>query len=1110
MDRSNTTDIIQSHSGSGDNVGTKYYQVFQTLTPQHLAKQVGMVFSSIREKDNAKAEIQIDIIQNSENLDDRARSILKILSIHLGLTNSSAAIEAYPSLLKFMATAASDIEIDICLAALLRLDLKNGKMADAIERYHSAGTTGEYSREVFYELIADSKTLQDEYDGKKLVMTEGEFNGIIRGAFRTEHSQLLALATDRLSETFPSYNSMVFSLIRDALNLNPELIESQSYYITRSAKEKIDSILCRTEELISESRGADARLFDIAVSLLQYIGWQHQEIMETCWTFVAELEKKHPEYASQLHITFDNNFTKATEILKKIGEARSDEHRRQEIARSIINNKMIDATSIPLLFEILNPSEMRQWIKEEGRFDIDNEPERLFAEALLYSYTVTNNEDRLAIEELRSRSSKLIELYASDLKKINQHLLLRFCENLDKLNLASICCAILKSLLPERDLWLWPGLIIYLKSLLASHQSLTLESVLSHLDPREWNPSVWQIKAMAQEQSGDISGALLSAEQMIKGSAVNLATTNYYAHLAKKNGATDVDISKIFESIPDRAFATFSPEALRAVILIANFQDFGRAEKILLDWFTQNPTNTATAITKFHFSLIERENLRTSTNLQNYVGGYKYSKEGEEFTKLAIKNKQNDNNFTIDADSPLAKLLSSMNAGDSATHNMQDLVLLEKLDPYTTIFRLALQIRNLNNDGSDVFSMMQVPEDPTMFIPLLKRKFSENRAQQEERHSTIETSALPIFFKGYYLNNGNPIKAALDQLTNNASTKSNLPNLGITSPAMAIIDPYTACYLGLTGLAYNIPNHSTSFKITLETRAAITGWLSQVTDPLYMTIGTNSNGDLIRTTKDDIALRFKQLLDGLQLILDNTETAHPKTYDLPQELIQLEELFDGATFSTIRTSVANDIPWLCIDETLAQSHSSLNHKLMQTYSTCTDLGANLTYGEKSQGLLLHALNAIPYALTYKDLFMLAAEENPDADFTLATILKINKGILSSNHNSAEAVVNYLKILIFKGYKQKKLEATNKYSDHAKSRYFEKAFNACLEIIITTNPEKYAEFKLAKFFHDFVVETENLQYTHRFVAMLITQFSKGHFLSVENINEHLQKFRNEQT
>jgi len=1108
MDGSNTTDIIQNHSGSGDNVGTKYYQVFQALTPQHLTKQVGMVFSSIREKDDAKAQIQLEVIQSAENLDDRARSILKILSIHLGLTNSSASVEAYPSLLNFMATAASDIEIDICLAALLRLDLKNGKMPDAIERYHLAKNTGEYSREVFYELIADPKTLQEEYNKKKLLMTEGEFNGIIRGAFRTEHSQLLKLATDRLSETFPSYNSRVFSLIRDAQDLNPEIIKSQSFYITRSTKNRIDSILCRTEGLISESRGADARLFDIAVSLLQYTGWLYQDIMETCWDFVSELEKNHPEFASQLHITFANNFTLASDLVKKLGEAKSDQHRRQEIAKSVINIKKIDSDDIPLLFETLTPSEMRQWIKEGGEFVNDNELERLFLEVLLYSYAITSNEDRLAIEELRNKVSNLIDLYISDLKQINQHLLLRLCENLDKLNLASMCCTIFKALLPEQDLWLTLGLIIYLKSLLASHQSLTLESVLSNLDPLEWNPSVWQIKAMAEEQAGNLSGALISAEQMVKGSPGNLSTSSYYAHLIKKNGATDLEVSKIFESIPDRAFAKFSPEALRAVILIANFQDFGRAEKILIDWFTQNPTNCATAITIFHFNLIERENLKISANLQNYTGGYKYSKEGEEFTKLAVKNKQNDNSFTIDADSPLAKLLSNMNVGDSATHNMQDVVLLEKLDPYTTIFRLALQIRNINNDGSDVFSMMHVPEDPDMLTTVLKRKFSENRAQQEERHNSVATSMLPIFFKGYQLNTGNPIKAALEQLTDSSSTKSNLPNFGITKPATAIIDPYTACYLGLTGLAYNIPTYSTKFKITMETRAAITGWLAQVTDPSYMTIGTNANGDLIRTTSEDIALRFKQLLNGLQLILDNTETVHPQISDLPQQLIQLEELFDGATFSTIRTSIANDIPWLCMDETLAHLHNSLNHKLMHTYSTCTDLGFNLSYDKKFQGLLLHALNAIPYALTYKDLFMLAAEDNSDADFALATIIKTNKVILASNDNSIEAVGNFLKVLIYKGYRQKRLDDIYSDFDPTKSKFFEKAFNACLEIIITSTPEKTAEFKIAKFFHDFIVGTQKFQFLHCFVAILIAHFSNGHFLSVENINEHLHKFRND--
>lgn len=1106
MDRSNSTEIIQNHSGSGDNVGTKYYQVFQALTPQHLAKQVGMVFSSIREKDDTRAAIQIEMIQSAENLDDRARSILKILSVHLGLTNTSASVEAYPSLLTFMAAATSEIETDICLAALLRLDLKNGKTSDATERYQQAIIKGEYSREVFFELIADAETLQKEYNDKKLFMTEGEFNGIIRGAFRTENHELLKLATDRLSDTFPSYNSKVFTLIRDARELNPPLIKSQSFYISRSTKEQIDSILHRTEALILESRGVDLRLFDIVVPLLEYTGWAYPNIMETCWTFVSHLEKNHLAFASQLYIAYNNDFTHAPEIIKKLGEAKSDPYRKQEIAKTVINSKTIDSDSLPLLFETLSPLEMRQWMKDGGSFIIENDLERLFVETLLYSHAITNNEDRLAVEELRSQSNKLIELHINDLKLINQQLLLRFCVNLEKLNLDSICCTILKSVLPEKDLWLSPGFIIYLKSLLASHQLLTLESALSDLDPCEWNPTVWQIKAMAQEQSGDLEGALVSAEQMIKGASGNLAASGYFAHLNRRNGASDSEVSKIFESIPDRALASFSPEALRALISIANFQDFSRAEKILLDWFNHNPIVCATAITQFHFNLLDREELKTSASLENYIGGYKYSKEGEVLTKLAVKNKINDNNFTLDADSPLVKLLSGMNTGDTSNYNMQDVVLLEKLDPYTTIFQLALQIRNLNNDGSDMFSVMQVPEDPAMLISVLKRKFGENKAQQEVRHNTIATSTLPIFFKGFHLNNGNPIKAALEQLTDNSSTKSKLPNFGIIAPPTAIIDPYTACYLGLTGLAYNLPNHPTKFKITTQTRAAISDWLVEVSSPSYMTIGTNGQGELVRTTSEDIALQFRALLDGLQIILDNTETVHPKLYDFPEKLIQLEQFFDRATFSTIKTSITNDIPWFCIDETLAQLHNSLNHRLMQTYSTCSDLGFDLNYEQKSQGLLLYALNALPYALTYKDLFTLAAEENPKADFALSKILKINRIPLSSNYNSTEAVSKYLNILIFKGYKQKKLDNTYYFYDPSQSRYFENAFNASLEIIISSSPQQTAEFKIAKFFHEFAVGSEALQETYQFVARHLTDFCNGHFLLVEGVNYHLQKLR----
>jgi hypothetical protein len=1104
MERSTSTEIIQNHSGSGDNVGSKYYQVFQALTPQHLVRQVGMVFSSIREKDTAKAATQIEIIQNAENLDDRARSILQILSIHLGLTDAAASVEAYPVLIKFLSTAQLEIETDICLAALLRLDLKNGKIQDAIDRYNQSPSVGEYSKEVFYELIADSSTLESEYEKAKLYMSEGEFNGIIRGAVRVTNQRLLSTATRRLSDTYPSYNSQVFSLISDTYSLNPILCESQSLYTTKSVKDAIDSILEKTEKLISKSRGADARLFDIAVSLLQYIGWQSSNLQDACWSFVTELEKNHPEYASRLYIAYNKDFSHAPTFIKKLADAKYSAHSRKELADSIINSETIGSDDLPVLFEILQPKEIRQWLKNGGKLAITDKVELDFVELLLQSCAISNTEDRLAIEELRNLSKKFIDSHGQSIKYINQHLMIQLCENLYSLNLSSTCCNILTFILPKQDLWLSPGVDIYLRALLTSHQILTLESVLSNLDKNEWNASTWQIKTMSQEQAGDIPAALSSAEEMVAKAPESLTACSYYAHLVKKNGGTDQEISKIFEKIPDRALSNYSTEALRALVLIANYQDFKRAERILIEWFSDNPSKCAIGLTNFHFSLLHREHLDTSPQVGNYIGGYKYSKEGEEFTRLIAKNKTNENPYVLDSESPIAKLLSEMSVGDSAAHSMQDLILLEKLDPYTTIFRLCLEIRNKDNDGSDVFSVMHAPEDPSELVSMLERKFGKSKAEKESSYDILASSELPMLFKGHHLNSTSPIKAAIEQLTDKDSLKGDLPNIGIANPANALLDPYTACYLALTGLAYKIPEHLTKFKITPETRASITGWLVEVTDSKYMTIGMNDQGQLFRTTSEDITNNYRQLLDGLQIILDCCDTEYPKVFDLPDQIIQLTRFFDSSTFSTIRTSIANDIPWLCIDDKIAAMHNSLNYKLMSTYSTCTELGMRTTYEQKAQGLFLYAINAIPYALTYRDLHITAFERKPEADITLSLILKKIKLAISSNPRSVEEIHRTLFALAFKGYDLKILQKGTITYDPTQSRYFENAFNACLEVIITSFPQHTAEQKIAKALFEFYKLSATLIELHKFFAHFIALFARGHFLKIEFINAHLFK------
>lgn len=1105
MDGSNSTSIIQNHSGAGDNVGSKYYQVFQALTPQHLSKQVGMVFSSIREKDNLRAATQIEIIQCSENLDDRARTILQILSVHLGLTEVSNSVDPYPSLNKFLTSAESNIEIDICLAALLRLDLKNERPEDAIERYTTAPFIGEYTKEVYLELIADTNILDSLFDDSKLLLTEGELNGMFRGAIRTENYQLLNKVANRLNLAYPSYNSQVFLLICDAHALNLTISNTQSLFITRSTKAKVDSVLDRTEKLITKSRGADTRLFDIAVSLLEYISWESNELEKTCWAFVSELERKHPTYASKLRITYDNDFSSAPIELKKIAAIKNNKQQKLETATTIIKSGSIEIKDLPLLLEALSPFEVRTWLNNGGTLEIPDKLEHDFVEILIRSYALSDIDDRMAIDNIRKKTADLFSKQPDDIKLINQYWIIRLCDTLQTMKQPYLCCDILGALLPKQDLWLSPPLNTYLKSLLESHQLLTLEKTLSNLAHEEWNATTWQIKAMAQEQAGDINGALISAQTMLQFASQNLSALTYYAHLSKRNGATPLELSEIFAGIPDEAFSDYTPETLKALALVANYQDFKRAEKILLEWFSNNPNACAKGLTQFHFSLLQREELPTSSQVGNYLGGYRYSKEGHEFTKLITKHSKPENPYLLNADSPMAKLLTSMEIDETKSHTMQDLILLEKLDPYTTIFRLSLEIRDKNNDGSDIFSLMHVPENPEDLISVLERKLGQDKAQRETRTNIIAGSELPLLFKGHHINGGNPIKAAVEQLTDANSVKGELPNMGITHPDIALIDPYTACYLAITGLAYGLTTCHTKFLITESTRAAIIGWLDEVTNPTYMTVGIDDRGNFVRTTGEEIAIRFRQLLEGLKLILESCETAYPQVHNLPTQLVQFEVFFDHATFSTIRASVANDIPWLCIDDKMSALHNALNYKLMQTYHTCTELGLKIDYKQKAQGLLLYSLGAIPYALTYRDLLQMSLEKDPFADHTLSAILRKLIKVLASNPMSVSETQRCLFILVFKGFQQKVLQKGTTGYDPTQSRFFENALNSYLEIIITSSPSLNAEHKLAKVYFDFLSHTQSLPEVGKFFAFFIGLFAKGHFLSIAGINEHLSSF-----
>lgn len=159
----NSASIYQNATGEGDNVARdKIIKIYQGLAPEALRKPIDLILSSIRERKRDEAKIRLETIK-ATGLDSNSEAVLDMLSIHLELLDDNETPKIYSSILSTSKNSTDSSIRDLCLATLIRLEVKNNRTEDARERYFQNETSLAYSQEVFYECIATSAELETTY-----------------------------------------------------------------------------------------------------------------------------------------------------------------------------------------------------------------------------------------------------------------------------------------------------------------------------------------------------------------------------------------------------------------------------------------------------------------------------------------------------------------------------------------------------------------------------------------------------------------------------------------------------------------------------------------------------------------------------------------------------------------------------------------------------------------------------------------------------------------------------------------------------------------------------------------------------------------------------------
>lgn len=1097
------TEVKQHHSGEGNNIaGNLIVNNQASISPDALKEQINDILSSIRHRLYADAGKKILFLRSHQNLKHEAISIINVLQLQLSLSLGQKPEDAVNKLNTYRRENTDPYCSDIIVSTQIRLDSINGSLCDARSRYEALEPAGSYSCEAFYEHVANENELSRVFAKKRPDLTENELCGLVRGAFRVAAIELAISIAKHMENISSGLNSKILVSLAELQYFFERKINGIQYWsISRTLKEELVTLCNKTNVLLNETEGNDRRVFNLAASLLRYIYGDHKSLADTCWKYIAKFEESFPGEARILRSMYEENTFADEELYSLVKEAKRNEVYRKATLDKIVNSSEATLMEASLLRFIGDDRYIQRWLKLGGHITNENQFENDFLMLELESIVCNGDFENKELIKEKIRKVSANEKNRPDL--INQIRVLELSKRLLQIQLSIEVVELLKPHIPIKDLWVSPLVLCYLQALYGSEQFDSLKQLLSEIDQSIWTPEVWEIQSLLYDRAGRPQKAIQAIEISLKNNILIPFYWYLLIYFHQKNGSNKEIITKILKRVPDDIFNRPSDYGYHILATMTVLGNFLRAERHLMNWFVSDPVNNARPLTDFHFGttcLDVQTVLNPSSTVGVALGGVVYeNEEGKPFTRLLVDIDQPVHDSFIYSDSPLGKLLSSMNIGEVRQHYMDEIKVLEKLPPYVAAFRIAAEIRHKMNDGSDSFYMMSLPKESDQLPTFLERKLGA--ISNNNRLRLDDCPNIPISMRGHECKKGSPVKAAIYQLTSDKTSKGLLPGFGVLNPSIIILDIYTVMYLVITGLVYGFETAQVKVILTSETKYFLEEWLNDVNREDYLEIGVRQGGGLFRLTKEELREITGDWQEAVLFLLSLAVIEHLPLIDTPPDLLKIQDCVDQSVSSSLKLAYANEIAWLSIDHILTQCILPIGLTIVNTFEFFENLGRFLPIEKKSRGLALHGVVDLPYPLTYKELYQLCQSQDDCHRLLLSTLIYKYPNAFS---NTQEAV-NFLSLII-------QGTVINGFMENGKIVFpnpitrvrIQCVMNSCLYVSMQCQDGQTAERKLSLLISKLVKPFYKVDYIRKFILYNCGEFIRGHFLSLDVINEHLRE------
>ena len=974
----------QHHSGGGDNVaGDKIMVEIKSLAPVDLIPPIDMVFESLRKKDNATAKTQMNMLKAMAQRDPEAAALVEVISIYGGLVDAQGHGAAWTIVAKIISTATNHIVKDVCLAALLKLSSGTDQEDAAREFYEEDLSPGPYAREAYLRFYADKEQLEVAAKG---IPTEGELTGIVEGAVRLQLTELLTRMAKRLDMLYASYNSKALLAIATGSELNLDLARCHFWLNRPEVKERLDDLAEQAAQLLEQSKGTDARVQDLACSIFNiYQDHPPGNLFETLKKYLQQFDPTRSEIVARFKALVGGDAV-LNESQRNLKAACEDPQKRTAWCRQFLAENSHTIEEIAPFLHLATPSELGEWLDREQTLDGASEMEdaytRLFARIYQYDEDCDHAQQR---HELGEHVDNFVSKWESDIASIAPAGAFELAEKLFAIKLPHKALSLTSRLIPEDTLWPSRFVVSHLKCLLETEQYKTFDNVIARVKGAEESITLLSFQSIKAERMGDIVSALESSDLMVQ-HAPDLAHAWYRGCYIRARYRSLPEQQAFQQRMPDAVLQNPTPEVVAILGFLTKAGNFKRAEPLWLDWFIQDPRARSVDLVNFHFGTCHTTDFDISPSLDQCAVAVEYEQEGNTQVRLIVEDDQGSGECTLKSSSQLGQLLKNLPKGESANMGMITYKVRDHLPPYVGCLRIALRLRHIHNDGSDCFAMMEMPSDPSEFVPYLEEKM----AQDSERRKQLEAvDAIPLYMRGRALYPSDAFKGALNCWTDVRIPKSPLWNLGETDPSAVVLDAYSIGYLATTDLAQRVLDSGISFVLPAATKEALKQFIDEISDDKLLLVGVTDSGRLFRTTASDVRERDAHTLKALRLIWEKASVAHPTVHDAQLEVYSIKEGIDATVYDAMQISISKGIPWFCMDSAFAALHHVNKNPITNVESIILQAvsGAPFNFERMRHGFLLYAVGALPFAFTFREIYSLASIPNPLAGFILFRLIQ---------------------------------------------------------------------------------------------------------------------------